>query len=246
MLTNLLQVSYQFIDSLWVGNLLGGSAPGAVTISSTVIVTLLSFIIGINHATLTILSQQRGRRNDEGLKSYLNAFVVVLSTLSILAGTIGYFYSEDILMLLDTPLEMMPGATAYLRVNLIGILFLLGYNFISSVLRAMGDSKTPLKFVILKKFLSYWKLQMMKGSPTKRKLTRFSEHGEGDIISIKQKGRKICLFSFIYGFCYHFFLFAHIAGGPNQFPLFVYLFCRPGLRWESFLLFHSCFSPPSH
>ncbi|MBT2755046.1 MATE family efflux transporter [Mesobacillus foraminis] len=149
MLTNLLQVSYQFIDSLWIGNLLGGDALGAVTISSTVIVTMLSFIIGINHATLTILSQQRGRKNDEGLRSYLNALVVVLSTLSVLAGTIGYFSSEWILMMLDTPAEMMAGAAAYLRINLIGILFLLGYNFISTVLRAMGDSKTPLKFVMV-------------------------------------------------------------------------------------------------
>ncbi|HWL26107.1 MAG TPA: MATE family efflux transporter, partial [Ureibacillus sp.] len=46
MLTNLLQVSYQFIDSLWVGNLLGANALGAVTVSSTVVLTVLSFILG--------------------------------------------------------------------------------------------------------------------------------------------------------------------------------------------------------
>lgn len=148
MLTNLLQGSYQFIDSLWVGYLLGPNALGAVTISSIVVVTVLSFIIGINHATLTLLSQHRGRRNKRGLKSYLNAFVVVLTGLSILAGAIGYFFFEAILRMLDTPPEMLPGALAYLRVNLIGILFWSGYNFISSVMRALGDSKTPLKFVM--------------------------------------------------------------------------------------------------
>ena len=68
MLTNLLQVSYQFIDSLWVGNLLGANALGAVTISSTVVVTLLAFIIGINNATLTILSQQKGRSDQQGFE----------------------------------------------------------------------------------------------------------------------------------------------------------------------------------
>ena len=68
MLTNLLQVSYQFIDSLWVGNLLGANALGAVTISSTVVMTVLSFIIGINNAALTILSQQKGKKDVHGLK----------------------------------------------------------------------------------------------------------------------------------------------------------------------------------
>ncbi len=72
MLTNLLQVSYQFIDSLWVGNLLGANALGAISVSSTIIFTILSFIIGINNATLTILSQHKGQENDEGLKSYVN------------------------------------------------------------------------------------------------------------------------------------------------------------------------------
>jgi putative MATE family efflux protein len=149
MLANLLQVSYQFIDSLWVGNLLGSNALGAITVASTVVVTVLSFIIGINHATLTILSQQRGKENNAGLKSYLNAFVVVLAVLSLLAGIVGFTFSESILLMLETPPEMLGEANAYLRINFIGILFLLGYNFISSVLRSLGDSKTPLTFVLI-------------------------------------------------------------------------------------------------
>ena len=107
MLTNLLQVSYQFIDSLWVGNLLGANALGAVTISSTVIVTVLAFIIGINNAALTILSQQKGMDNQTGLKKYLNAFVVLLSVMSILIGLLGFIFSEQILVLLNTPSAML-------------------------------------------------------------------------------------------------------------------------------------------
>lgn len=116
MLANLLQVSYQFIDSLWVGNLLGANALGAVTISSTVIITVLSFIIGINNASLTILSQQKGRGNEAGLKSYVNAFVVLLSSLSIFVGIIG-FLAEPILYFLNTSEEMIKEATAYLQIN---------------------------------------------------------------------------------------------------------------------------------
>jgi len=149
MLTNLLQVSYQFIDSLWVGNLLGANALGAVTISSTVVVTILAFILGINNATLTILSQQKGMNSDNGLKKYVNAFVVLLTTLSILVGMFGFFFSEQLLRFLHTPTEMLQDATIYLGINFLGILFIMGYNFIGTVLRALGDSQTPLKFVFM-------------------------------------------------------------------------------------------------
>jgi putative MATE family efflux protein len=147
LLTNLLQVSYQFIDSLWVGNLIGANALGAVTVSGTIIVTVLSFILGINNATLTILAQQRGKGDEQGISSYVNAFVVLLSSFSILVGIAGFLFSEQLLLLLNTPANMLHEANLYLRINFIGILFLFGYNFIGTILRALGDSKTPLTFV---------------------------------------------------------------------------------------------------
>lgn len=149
MLTNLLQISYQFIDSLWVGNLLGANALGAVSVSSTVIFTILSFILGINNATLTILSQHKGKQDETALKQYINAFIVVLTVLSGLLGIVGFFLTDEILIWMATPQSMIPDATAYLQINFIGILFLFGYNFISTVLRALGDSQTPIRYVVL-------------------------------------------------------------------------------------------------
>src|SRR5690606_22319663 len=67
-LANLLQSSYQLIDSLWIGNLLGAEALGAVAVSTVIIFTVLSFVIGLNNAALVILSQQKGRKDDQGLK----------------------------------------------------------------------------------------------------------------------------------------------------------------------------------
>lgn len=148
-LGNVLQSSYQIVDSLWVGNLLGAQALGAVTLSSTVIFTILSFIIGINSATLTILSQRIGAGDNEGLKRSLNAFVTVLGILAVGLGVVGFFMSPYILQLMGTPESIMPLASTYLRINFIGILFLFGYNFIGTVLRAVGDSKTPLRFIML-------------------------------------------------------------------------------------------------
>lgn len=149
LLSNLLQVSYHFIDSLWIGNLIGDQALGAVTISSTIFTMVLAFIIGINNATLTILSQQKGRKDQAGLKRYVNAFVVLLTFLSLLIGLFGYFFAENILTFFNTPESMLMGATIYLKISFMGIFFIMGYNFLGTVLRALGDSKTPLFFVFL-------------------------------------------------------------------------------------------------
>ncbi|GGP09769.1 MATE family efflux transporter [Oceanobacillus neutriphilus] len=147
LLANLLQTSYQFVDSLWVGNLLGANALGAVAISGSIIFVVLSLIIGLNNAALTILSQQKGKQNEEGLKRYLNAFVVLMTCIALLLGVSGFIFAEVLLNLLGTPETMLADAAAYLRINFMGILLLFGYNFISTVLRSIGDSKTPLYFV---------------------------------------------------------------------------------------------------
>lgn len=155
LLANLLQTSYQVVDSLWIGNLLGAKSLGAVAISGAIIFTLLSFIIGLNNAALTILSQQKGRKNETGLKRYLNAFVVILIFLSIVISIVGFFFAEQLLYLLQTPDDILELAKGYLQINFIGVLFLFGYNFISTVLRAMGDSKSPLRFIFIAVILNF-------------------------------------------------------------------------------------------
>ncbi|MED0660896.1 MATE family efflux transporter [Bacillus smithii] len=147
LLTNFLQTSFQLIDSLWVGNLLGSNALGAVAVSGTVIFTVLSFIIGINNATLTILSQLKGKNDEIGLKRYVNAFVVILTFISLTLGAMGMMLAVPILKFLGTPSTMVPEAKSYLEINFAGILFLFGYNFIGTVFRALGDSRTPIRFV---------------------------------------------------------------------------------------------------
>jgi Na+-driven multidrug efflux pump len=145
MLANLLQASYLLVDSLWIGNLLGARALGAVSVSMVIVFTVLSFVIGLNNAALVILSQQKGRGDAAGLKRYLNAFVVILFLLSAVLGVAGYLLTDPLLTLLGTPADIMPAASDYLRITFLGMVFLFGYNFISTVLRALGDSKTPMR-----------------------------------------------------------------------------------------------------
>lgn len=149
MVANLLQVSYQLIDSLWIGNLLGAQALGAVAISGVLIFTVLSFVIGMNNAALAILSQQQGRGDEQGLRRYLNAFVVLLFALATVLGVAGFLLSDTLLGILGTPQEVLAPARDYLQVTFLGMLFLFGYNFIATVLRALGDSRTPMRFVLL-------------------------------------------------------------------------------------------------
>lgn len=129
------------------GNLLGANALGAIGVSGTILFTVLSFIIGLNNAALAILSQQKGVGRGEGIKRYLNAFVVLMTAIALVLGVFGYIFSGQLLTLLGTPESMIEAAKVYLQINFLGILFLFGYNFISTVMRALGDSRTPLRFV---------------------------------------------------------------------------------------------------
>lgn len=149
MLANLLQTSFQIVDSLWVGNILGAEALGAVAIATTILVTILSFILGLNNAALTILSQQHGRKDDEGLKRYLNAFIVIMTLMSVVFAVIGYIFAESLLGIIGTPDAILDMAASYLQISLLGMFFLFGYNFINTVFRALGDSKTPLRIVFI-------------------------------------------------------------------------------------------------
>ncbi len=149
MLTNLLQASMQLVNGLWVGNLLGSAAFAALTVSTAVLVVMLAFVLGMNNATLTIFAQLRGADDEGGINTYLGAFALLLVALSAVIGIAGYLFAGRLLVLLNTPPSIIDEATIYLRINFAGTLFLVAYNFVGTLLRAFGDSRTPLYFVLL-------------------------------------------------------------------------------------------------
>src|SRR5690554_6418626 len=89
-ISSLLQVSIQLINGLWVGNLLGSEAFGAVTVGTIVMMVVLAFVMGVNQATLTIFAQLRGRGDNAAIRAYLSAFVIILGLLSASIGILGY------------------------------------------------------------------------------------------------------------------------------------------------------------
>ncbi len=149
LLTNFLQMLMPLVSSLWVGNLLGRTAFGAVIVGTTVMTLVLAFVIGMNNATLTIFAQLKGRNAQDEIRSYLSAFIVLLLVLALATGAAGYLFAEPLLILLNAPDSILGIATQYLRIAFLGVLFLVGYNFIGAVLRGFGDSKTQLYFVLV-------------------------------------------------------------------------------------------------
>src|SRR5690625_5892778 len=133
MLTNLLHTSYQVVDSLWIGNLLGAHALGAVTVSGAIIFTVLSFVIGLNNAALAILSQQKGRDDHDGMKRYLKAIVVILTVMAGVLSIYGFYFSEILINLLGTPDDMIAKTKTHIQININVDLILFGYHFISFV-----------------------------------------------------------------------------------------------------------------
>ena len=146
---NVLQGSMQLVNVLWVGNLLGSQALAAVTVAHAVLMLVLAFVLGLNNATLTIFAQLRGSGDAGRTDAYLGAFVILLLGLSALVGIGGWLASGWLLAALDTPPEVVAQAQAFLRINFAGTVFLVGYNFIGTLLRAFGNSRTPLYFVVL-------------------------------------------------------------------------------------------------
>src|SRR5690625_7158325 len=103
-----------------------------------IVFTVLSFVLGLNNAALTILSQQKGLGSEDGLKKYLNAFVVILTIMALVLGISGSIFAAPLLQLLGTPEGMMAVATAYLHIKFLGIFVLLCNNIIVMLLRALG------------------------------------------------------------------------------------------------------------
>lgn len=146
---NLLQASMQLINGLWVGNLLGADAFAAVIIAMAVLHVVLAFVLGLNNAALTIFGQLRGANDGAGIDAALGAFALILGVLSLAIVAVGLLFADPLLALLNTPAAVLAPARSYLQVSLAGTLALVGYNFIGSLLRAFGDSRTPMYFVLL-------------------------------------------------------------------------------------------------
>lgn len=145
---NVFQQLYNIINSIVVGRFVGKAALAAVGASFPLIFMLISFVVGAGMGTTIIISQYFGAKDIKMVKRSIDTMYLFLFVASILVSILGITLSRPIFNLINLPVEVMPQAIAYFNVYLTGMVFFFGFNGISSVLRGLGDSKTPLYFLV--------------------------------------------------------------------------------------------------
>ncbi|MDX2414283.1 MAG: MATE family efflux transporter [Bacteroidales bacterium] len=146
---SIFQQLYNVVDSIIVGRFIGKEALAAVGASFPVIFVLISMIIGLAMGVTIIISQYFGAKDYEKVRRAIDTMFITLFFASILTTIAGILFSEEIFLLLNLPENIMPQALTYLNIYLLGMVGFFGFNGVSAVLRGLGDSITPLVFLII-------------------------------------------------------------------------------------------------
>jgi len=146
---NVFQQLYNIVDSIVVGRYVGKEALAAVGASFPLIFMLISFVVGVAMGTTILISQYFGAKDLKMVKRSIDTMYIFLFFASIIVTVLGITLSGPIFRLINLPEDVMPQAIAYFNVYLAGMIFFFGFNGISSVLRGLGDSKTPLYFLVI-------------------------------------------------------------------------------------------------
>ena len=154
LLGNLFQQLYNAVDSAVVGRYVGDGALAAVGSSASLINMIVSLFMGVAVGGSVIISQYYGARDDKGLHDAIHTVLAFSGVAGILITIVGALASPMLLEWMDTPEEVMPMSVLYLRIIFLGALPMVFYNMGSGLLRALGDSKRPLYFLILASLLN--------------------------------------------------------------------------------------------
>lgn len=145
---NIFQQLYNMVDSIIVGNFVGPNALGAIGTTNSLNFLFFSLVAGLSVGIGIIVAQFFGSNNEEKVKDTIGNAIWIVLISSVIMACIGFFIAKPVLVLLRTDKVILGDATAYLKVTSIGICCTGLYNGVSSILRALGDSKTPLIFLI--------------------------------------------------------------------------------------------------
>lgn len=151
---NVFQQSYNLVDSIIVGRAIGKSALAAVGASFPILFLLVSLIMGATLGFSILISQFFGAKDLARVRRTIDTAYIFLFFASLATTALGLAFAGDMLEMLNTPAEIMPQALVFLRITFAGLIFLFGYNSLSAVLRGLGDSKTPLYFLIFSSLLN--------------------------------------------------------------------------------------------
>lgn len=148
LLGNVFQQLYNVVDSIIVGRYIGKEALAAVGTSGPIIFLLVSFIIGITMGFTVVVSQYFGAKDIEKVKRAINTMYIFLFFVSLVMSVVGILLSDLIFNMINLSPTIIPQAKIFLNIFFAGLIFLFGYNGTSAILRGLGDSKTPLYFLV--------------------------------------------------------------------------------------------------
>jgi len=151
---HMFQQLYTFVDQIIVGRFLGKEALASVGASFPVIFTLIALIIGIATGGTIVISQFFGAKNFTKVKRAIDTIFIIMGVSAVIMTVVGISFSEQIFTLMKLPEELMPTANAYFSIYVSGLVVFFGYNGVAAILRGLGDSITPLYFMVVATILN--------------------------------------------------------------------------------------------
>ncbi|NLJ57232.1 MAG: MATE family efflux transporter [Tissierellia bacterium] len=146
---NLFQQLYNVADTIIVGRFIGPNALAAVGSSFSVMVLLNSIILGLCMGSSTVFSILYGAKEIDKLKNSFFISSCLIGLLSLIINFFALLLIDEILFLLRIPQEVLVDTRTYLQIIFYGIFFNSAYNFFAAIMRSMGNSMTPLVFLII-------------------------------------------------------------------------------------------------
>lgn len=153
-LGNIFQQVYNLVDTIVVGKFIGSNALAAVGSSFAIIVFITSIIIGLSMGVSVLLSQFYGAKELEKMKETTITATIVIGFVTIILMIVSLMFIDNILALFNMPQQLIEDSKSYLIIILVGLLFTYVYNLGTALLRAIGDSKRPLYFLIISSIIN--------------------------------------------------------------------------------------------
>ncbi len=146
---NVFQQVYNLADSVIVGRFLGSDALAAVGTTASITFFFFALCNGIGSGGGIVASQYYGAKDDRNVKKCIVNTGLIMLIVPVFFGLAGFALAPALLKLLNTPALILSDAVLYVRYMCVGLLFVSLYNYLSAMLKALGDSKTPLYFLII-------------------------------------------------------------------------------------------------
>ena len=154
MIGGVFQLMYNMVDTIVLGRFVGAGALASIGATTSTTACFLYFSTGITGAMSIVISQLLGSGDAARIRKAVANAIYLSVFFGVVIGLIAFFGARPLMMLLGTPDDIIDGSVLYIRITCGLIIAQIAYNAVASILKAIGDSKTPLYFLILCSFLN--------------------------------------------------------------------------------------------